>query len=184
MSNVELQKQLGFDQADLIANRKGEYSSRQKGEQKKFKKQSISTLIGATFVYILLAGGISVYLYSDVDGTFTFELVRNILFVWGIAAVILLLPVLNYLAAKQGPGPIVKTEGKISLLKVEKERTEKNIHGRLENKKVLVYEMRVDGKGFTVPESVVGILKEGDMYAVFHPQASNYFLSLELISKS
>jgi hypothetical protein len=70
------------------------------------------------------------------------------------------------------------------LLKVEKERTEKNIHGRLENKKVLVYEMRVDGKGFTVPESVVGILKEGDMYAVFHPQAANYFLSLELISKS
>lgn len=184
MSNIGLREQLGFDEADLIANRRGEYSPRQKSEQKKFKKQAISTLIGAIFVYIFLAGGISVYLYSDADGTITFELVRNILFVWGIAAVILLLPVLNYLAAKQGPGPIEKIEGKISLLKVEKERTEKNIHGRLENKRVLIYEMRVNGKAFTVPESVVDILKEGDMYMVFHPREANYFLSLELISKS
>lgn len=197
MFEFEIQKHLEFTEADLHANRRGEYSPRQKAEQEAYKKSSTRILIVWAIGYALVAALISFIAYVEGSGqsyniletNFALpvkdvETIYGILFIWGMSPVVLLVPSLHVFSARSGVPPVQKTEGSVTLLKVEKSKTIRNTHGRLEDEKYQVYEMRINDVGFEIPEPIVDLIKEGDVYAVYHPKGGKAILSMEMLSKS
>ncbi|GAB4401848.1 MAG: hypothetical protein OHK003_28770 [Anaerolineales bacterium] len=196
MFEAEFQKHLEFTEADLLANRRGEYSPRQKAEQEAYKKSSTRILIIWAIGYALVAALISFIAYVEGSGqsyniletNFSIPVkdvktIYGILFIWVMSLVVLFVPSLNFFAAWSGAPSVQKTEGSVTLLKVEKNKTGKNIHGRLEDEKYQVYEMRINDFGFVIPEPIVDLIKEGDVYAVYHPKGGKAILSMEMLSK-
>ena len=195
MSDLELQKYFEFDEADLIANRSGKLSKKQ--EEKFQVEESInkkSTWKFVLYMALFSLALITIILATTIPGGLTFDnLTRQISNDPKNVVSVILAPCLVpgifiagalWLSSVKLDLSVMKAEGKVKFLKVEKRRQQKMANNSMSYRTVEEYELRVGRKAFEdVDEEMINILEEGDIYAFYYTKDAEQILSCEFISK-
>jgi hypothetical protein len=168
-----------FDEADLQANRNGQFSTKQAAalseDGKEDKKYALIGGITGLVVVVFGIGAIVAGLLFPklLVGAFIGPFV---VFFFGILAVKGFRGAFTKFQVK-----LQKAEGLVNIVKDE--RTSR--HGDGSHSTYYVYEMHVGDGTFQVNSDLAGIMMQGDTYAVYYTQGSeNDILSAELISKA
>lgn len=190
MSDLELQKLLGFNEGDRAANRLGRMSARQSKELEE-SSQSLTkygTLIGSALV--LLAFGISAFIYYQevrqagasnrvIDYTHILPGVITVVLVLGAFAAISFA-----IAFIKINTTLAKAEGRVNFVKVETRESYKTASGSTSYRDVQQYELRVGDVNFkNVPEDYLNFIQEGDVYAFYYLKEAKHILSAERITE-
>lgn len=190
MSDLELQKLLGFNEGDLAANRLGRMSARQSKELEESSRsiKKYGALIGTALV--LLALGMSAFIYyQEVRAASASNRTMDYMHVLpGVITVVLVLGVFAAIsfaiAFVKVNTTLGKAEGKVNFVKVEKRESYKTASGSTSYRDAQQYELRVGNVNFNnVPEEYLNVIEEGDTYAVYYLQEAKHILSAEILSK-
>ena len=174
MTNQTLQSYFKFDDADLEANRRGQFSEKQKARLSALnKKERILRwvlgviLVGITILDIVLA---PTYWHDSTFPTMTFPI--------GLLAGIIGLFVLWGTKKADRKYRLKKIQGRVSYTRY-KPRT---VKGKQYNNRII----HLDNSHFDVAENTPTILKEGAVYAVYTYafQGSTNILSAERIDET
>ena len=190
MSDLELQKLLGFNEGDRTANRLGRMSARQSKELEESSQslKKYGTLIGIGLVLLALAISAFIY-YQEVRQASAAN--RVIDYTHILPGVITVVLVLGAFAAISFAIAFVKinttqatAEGRVNFVKVEKRESYKTASGSTSYRDVQQYELRVGDVNFNnVPEEYLNVIQEGDTYAFYYLKEAKHILSAELITK-
>jgi hypothetical protein len=186
MSDQPLMDYFKFDEADLFANRSGQFSEKQKarltGEGKSDKTKR---LVGGIFLLVITA--FIVYFFTEfyLQSTDNSSRIQAILF--GVVMVLIFggFGLSNLLRAfATFHVKLVKVEGPVNILKVERESTSGS-SGHTHTTHYFAYEMHIGGKSFDVQAGLADIMMQADIYDLYYSEGSeNDILSAELISKA
>ena len=186
MSDQQLMDYFKFDEADVFANRSGQFSEKQKarlsGERKSDKTKR---LIGG--IFLLLITGFLVYVFTSfyLQSKDTSSREQAILF--GVVLVLIFggFAASNLIRAfSKFQVKLLKAEGPVNILKVERESTS-GTSGHTHTTHYFAYEMHIGGKSFDVQAGLADIMMQGDLYDLYYSEGSeNEILSAELISKA
>lgn len=189
MSDLELQKLLGFNEGDLAANRMGRMSARQAKELEESSQSLKKYGMWIGIALVLLALGISAFIYyQEVRAASAANRAMDYMHV--IPGVITVVLVLGVFAAISFAIAFVKinttlgkAEGKVNFVKVEKRESYKTASGSTSYRDVQQYELRVGDTNFNnVPEEYLNVIEEGDIYAFYYLKEAKHILSAERIS--
>ena len=182
MSDQQLMNTFKFTEADLQANRNGQLTQKQQAdlaEDSKYNK--IFGAIGGIFLFGLAAVGLFFGAAGVVQSHDTQSKLTAILLiiVWvGIFGVLGLRTLLHAFSKFQIN--IVKAEGPVNIVKVERSTTRSD--GTASH--YFAYEMHIGEGTFDVGSDAAGFMMQGDVYAIYYTQGSEKeILSVEFISK-
>lgn len=185
MQKQNLQDYFDFDEADLAANRLGEFSDRQKRNLRKGKKDSkkSSILVGAIlFVVGFLLSFLLIGLPLLQGAALDWVDLGNILASIGIPLLFLVIGASSLYNGLKSSADIsehrvASVHGHVEIVEVE--RATYN-HPRRQR---ILYEIRVGGKEFNAYPDLPSLLIQGRDYTVYFDRADDTILSLELTSK-
>ncbi|MCL4529617.1 MAG: hypothetical protein M1282_09395 [Chloroflexi bacterium] len=186
MVDQKLMDYFKFDEADLQANRSGQFSTRQKNRLfgrhvSAVREKRIASGIGIPVSLIML--GLMVYLiYKDIASGGTGADAASIIWL-GLCGLPLLAAMLYVLRISFiGPKYLLKkADGAVNIIRESK---------LVDNTTCVNYELHVGGETFNLhDDSTVGdVMMQGDTYAVYYSQGVENnlreILSAELISKA
>ncbi len=182
MSDQQLMTYLKFDEADVSANRSGQFSEKQRARLTgEGKSDKTFRLIGG--IVLLLIVAVVIYFFTSfyLQSTNTSSREQAVLFgvvlvlIFGFFAVRTLLRAFAKFQVK-----ILKAEGPVNIVKIE--RSTHSEHSGMHY--YFAYEMHIGGKSFDVDASLADIMMQGDVYDLYYSEGSeNEILSAELISK-
>ena len=186
MTDQALMSHFNFTEADLQANRTGQFSEAQKQSLRKedqadrkweFFGGGCLILIGLIGLAAAVAGVIA---FTDPGARIGLGVMFGVIWplIWGAFGVRTLLQAF----AKARPIQLQKVQGPVSFATVERTSVTTS-DGEVHHHHHIVEEMHVGGKSFDVAQDLPAIMKQGDTYAVYYPQGADIY-SLELISKA
>jgi len=192
MEDQKLKDYFKFDEGDLQANRNGDFSEKQKGEQSSQAGSTVRRRRRAAVIFFFL--GIVLFLM----GFLVFMGVGNLgqegglIICPGLAGGAFLLASIYIFRSSfsiQQNYQLKKAEGPINIIKAERTRTEsgagKNAVSLTE--RYFAYELHIGGISFDVSPDLADIMIQGDVYAVYYTEVNDDFSgrtwSAELLSK-
>jgi membrane protein implicated in regulation of membrane protease activity len=171
MEDALLRKYFEFDEADLLANRSGVLTGRQRTrliENARFTRN------------IFLVAG-SVVLCIGVLPSLILWLVKAEWMFWVIWSIVWI-PLWSFFGVKvirmgkpQRNLTVKKAEGKVNIVREESYNTAMK---QTEDD----YELHIDGKTFDVDSELANVIVQGDHYAIYYVEGTNDVLSAERIS--
>lgn len=190
MTDLELKNFFDFDESDLIANRTGRLTAKQKAKiedieagasQIFFWAGIVLVLIGLGATYAILKPaidyGYEVIGLSDLIGPFI-----GLAVTWGVLGFFAVGAF--RLSKSKFDSSVQSVEGKVNFVKVEKEEWTQSTDGMRSSRTVEEYELRVGRVAFEdVDEELLNIIEEGDTYAFYYTKETKDILSCEFISK-
>jgi hypothetical protein len=191
MSDVKLRKFFEFDESDLVANRSGKLSAKQKSKLETSEKGADQIFIGAGVVFIIAALVIIYFVAGDsILKLFSGESLTSddtLAIVLGGGLPALLFGFFAFGAFKLGTSKMdnsVQTvQGKVNFVKVEKQ-VPTSTSSVSSYRTVQQYELRVGKIAFeNVAEELLNIIDEGDTYTFYYTKQVKQILSCEFISK-
>jgi hypothetical protein len=183
MQDQKLMEYFKFDEADVEANRNGQFTDKQKAVLiEENKNDNILRVIGGIVLLVIIAVVIyvcvSVFFQStNMTGKFdTVFIGLIVVLMLGLFAVRTFRHAFAKFQVK-----LQRVEGPVNIVKEERSSTRTD--GTTSH--YYVYEMHVGDGTFQVNSDLAGIMMQGDTYAVYYTQGSeNDILSAELISKA
>jgi hypothetical protein len=188
MSDDKLHKLLKFDETDLNANRSGRLTSRQNQAVSKWEQVDNTISLGITLVLLVLG---VVFTYTPISQLLKHALSpagltgadTQGLLLSGIVWLVLGLSALGSFirAFKKLNRAVLKTQGKISFVKVEErvENRDSNGHSSYSHTNVS-YDLHVGEQNFAgVDQELMNVMQAGDTYTVYYV-AGYGILSVEL----
>jgi hypothetical protein len=188
MAGEQLMTYFKFSEADLAANKQGQFTDSQKARLVKEDRSDrtgsiiwggLLLLIGLIGIVIAVAAGI-----ADPDWGFRigfgcgFGVIWPL--VWGGIGVMLM----NRAFAKFSV-QLLRAEGPVNIVKAERSSTSTDSDGFSHTTHYWVTELHIGGKSFDVTSDLADIMMQGDTYAIYHTEGSeNDILSAELLSKA
>jgi hypothetical protein len=183
MFDEQLMKYFKFDEADLQANRSGQLTEKQTtGMAEDDKYNKIFGAIGGIFLFLIAVlgfyVGVSGFSQSyDIRGRLTAVV---LVAAWGGLFGGLCARTMRH-AFSKFQVRILKAEGPVNIVKVERTSTRPN--GT--TSRFYAYEMHIGTGTFDVTSDLAGYMMQGDIYAIYYTQDSEKeILSTELISKA
>ncbi|MBX3035525.1 MAG: hypothetical protein KF758_01315 [Anaerolineales bacterium] len=189
MSDTELRKIFDFNPSDLIANQMGRLSDKQAERIKKAEQGANNIFRGVGIFLILIGILISFFLLRaatqagwELTSSNTIGPLVALGFIW------LILGLFAFggfkLASTKRDMSVQKVEGKVRLVKVEKQQSYKTASGSTSQRTVQQYELRVGKVKFEdVDEELLNVIEEGDNYIFYYSPYNKEILSCEFISK-
>jgi hypothetical protein len=181
MSDPQLMSYFKFDEADLQANRNGQFTDKQKARiVKEDKRNKTWSVIGGGFLILIGLLGLVMAIAAGIsDPDWGFRIGFGLGFgciwplVWGGIGYLLLRRAFAKFQVQ-----LERAEGPVNI--VEAVRTYGSNHSHY-----FVHELHIGGKSFDVEANLADIMMQGDTYAVYFTEGSeNDILSAELISKA
>src|SRR6202142_740613 len=181
MSDPQLISYFNFDEADLAANRNGQFTDKQKARLvKEDKRDRTGSIIGGGFLILIALIGLVIAIAAGIaDPDWGFRIGFGLGFgciwplVWGGIGYLLLRRAFAKFQVQ-----LERAEGPVNI--VEAVRTYGSNHSHY-----FVHELHIGGKSFDVEANLADIMMQGDTYAVYFTEGSeNDILSAELISKA
>lgn len=195
MSDLELRKYFEFDEADLQANRLGKLSKKQElkfqADKAAHKKSTLKfvlymALFGLALSAFILVGRIPGGLtLANLESQFSQnpQSILGAIFIPWILPGIFIVGAL-WLSRMKLDFSVMKAEGKVKFVKVEKRERQKIASGNTSYRTVEEYELRVGPKAFeNVDEELLNSIEDGDLYVFYYTKDAEQILSCELISK-
>ncbi len=183
MQDQKLMDHFNFTEADLQANRKGQFSDAQKKRITSDQTSSFHSegwLVGCTFpASVIMLGWMTYSIYKDVttQDTSNLGLVIN-LGIWGFIALVVALFALRAMFVRH-QFKLGKVQGPINIVR-------EVVHGEHGHTSTY-HELHVGGEEFDVDEGLGNVMMQGDVYAIYYKMDNNNagdVLSAELISKA
>ena len=186
MSDQALMSYFKFTEADLKANRMGQFSDAQKQslQQEDRADRKWEFFGGGCMIVIGLIGLVAAIaaflLFTDLGARIGLGIMFGLIWplIWGVLGVRTLIPAFG----PSRPIKMLKVQGTVSFAQVERTSITTS-NGEVHHHHHIVEEMHVSGKSFDVSEELTGIMKAGDTYAVYYTEGADIY-SLELISKA
>ncbi|MFZ1042052.1 MAG: hypothetical protein WCA79_21260 [Anaerolineales bacterium] len=181
MIDPQLMSYFKFDEADLQANRNGQFTDKQKARiVKEDKRNKTWSVIGGGFLILIGLLGLVMAIAAGIsDPDWGFRIGFGLGFgciwplVWGGIGYLLLRRAFAKFQVQ-----IERAEGPVNI--VEAVRTYGSNHSHY-----FVHELHIGGKSFDVTGDLANIIMQGDTYALYFTEGSeNDILSAELISKA
>jgi hypothetical protein len=189
MTEGQLMSHFKFDKADLQANRSGRLTEAQNTRlMKADRSHKTYSLVMGIILFVVAVVGIGIAAsnmmkFPDVFGfTSPFVLGFGVLWplIWGGLGVVVIRRAFSTFKVD-----LVKVEGLVNIVKVQREESSTAADGSHETKYYYAYEMHVGPATFDVDGALAGIMMQGDNYAVYYTKGSeSQILSAELISKA
>jgi len=203
MSDFELMKLLNFDDADLVANRLGQLTQKQKNvlAEKAKSHKNFNTIIGV-IIAVVFGGALLTGLFVPILATLGGSLLESgkvttealitlipiicaVLFFLVIFGVILIvvLRVVFARANKKVDTTVRSVEGVVNFVWVEHQRRNPNKNGPM-YKTIRVLEMRIGGETFSnINNELPSLINQGEEWIFYYTNHPFTFLSAEKISK-
>ncbi|MBL8098773.1 MAG: hypothetical protein JNK81_06300 [Anaerolineales bacterium] len=189
MSDTQLRKFFDFNPSDLIANQMGRLSDKQ-AERIKKAEQGANSIFRGVGIFLILIGVIVSFfmLRAATQAGWEFSSSNVIGPLVALGVIWLMLGFFAFgafkLAGNTLDTSVQKVEGKVRLVKVEKQQSYKTASGSTSHRTVQQYELRVGKIKFEdVDEELLNIIEEGDTYIFYYTKDSKDILSCEFISK-
>lgn len=195
MSDLELRKYFEFDEADLQANRLGKLSKKQElkfqADEAAHKKSTwkfvfYMSLFGLALSAFILVGSIPGGLtMANLESQFSQnpQSILGAIFIPWILPGIFIIGAF-WLSRMRLDFSVLKAEGKVKFVKVEKRERRKLASGNTSYRTVEEYELRVGPKVFeNVDEELLNSIEDGDLYVFYYTKDGEQILSCELINK-
>lgn len=176
MSDVELQKLVGFDQDDLAANRRGKLSPRQEKRLRHTQQLRSVVFTGTGILAILSAIRLFLTFATSSNG------LENRAASIGLPAVALGLIAWGSfkIAAQKVDQSVRCVRGRVCFIKSEKAIPEKKPNGTWVYRRVDDYQLRVGNVVFeNVNRRIFSALNEQDIYTFYYAKHSGNILSVE-----
>ena len=173
MSDQSLMDYFNFDESDLVANRTGNFSEKQKARLVQLHRadSKLSAIIAAISLVVGMLGFL-IPLFTQGFGRAAWWLIW--LLPWGALGVWGLLP-----QFEQFNVVLKKVQGPINIVEIKKKR----LKGDRTRTPYFVYELHIGEVSFDVSAALQYIVAQGDVYAVYYAEGSESgILSAELIS--
>lgn len=188
MTDQKLMDYFKFDEADLQANRSGQFTEAQKkylSTESKYDKGA--NLIAGIFLLLVALAGLAfgvatVITNPNVATRLQFGLTCGC----GLPLIFVVLSLRPFSRAfAKFQVQLQKAEGPISIVKAERTSTSTRSDGTSSTSHYFVYELHVDTASFDVTPELADIMMQGDVYALYYSQGSErVILSVELVSKA
>ncbi len=188
MSDEALKQYFKFDDADLQANRNGQFTEKQKARLvKEDKRDRTGSILGGGFLlFIALIGIVIAIAAGAADPDWGFRIGFGLGFgciwplCWGGVGYFILQRAFQKFQVK-----LQRAMGPVNIIKAERTSTSTDSDGFSHTHHYFVYEMHVGGQSFDVTGDLADIMMQGDTYAVYYTEGSeNDILSAELLSKA
>jgi hypothetical protein len=186
LTDQQLMSYFKFDQADLQANRNGQFTEKQKSRLvKEDRRDRTWSVIGGGFLLLIGLVGLVIAIVAGIaDPDWGFRRGFGLGFgciwplVWGGIGVGIMSRGFSKFQVK-----LQRATGPVNIIKAERTSTSKDSDGFSHTSHYFVYELHIGGKSFDVQASLADIMMQGDIYAVYYTEGSeNDILSVELIS--
>ncbi|MCL4529616.1 MAG: hypothetical protein M1282_09390 [Chloroflexi bacterium] len=188
MNNEKLKEYFKFDDADLQANRNGQFTEKQKARLvKEDKRDRTGSIIGGGFLMLIALIGLVIAIAAgaaDPDWGFRIGFGLGFGCIWplcwgGVGYVILRRAFAKFQVKLQ------RAMGPVNIIKAERTSTSTDSDGFSHTSHYFVYELHIGGQSFDVQSNLADIMMQGDMYAVYYTEGSeNDILSAELLSSA
>ena len=188
MSDPQLMSYFKFDEADLQANRNGQFTDKQKARLvKEDKRDRTGSIIGGGFLILIALIGLVIAIAAGIaDPDWGFRIGFGLGFgciwplVWGGIGYLILSRAFAKFQVQ-----LERAEGPVNIIKAERTSTHTDSDGFSHTSHYFVYELHIGGKSFDVTGDLANIIMQGDAYALYFTEGSeNDILSAELISKA
>jgi hypothetical protein len=186
MTDQALMSYFKFTEADLQANRTGQFSDAQKQSlaQEDRADRKWEFFGGGCMIVIGLIGLTAaigaIFLFTDLGARIGLGLMFGVVWplIWGVLGARTLFQAL----AKSRQIRLLKVQGPVSFDKVERTSITTS-DGMVHHHQHIIEQLHVGGQAFDVSEDLTGIMKQGDTYAVYYTEGADIY-SVELISKA
>lgn len=188
MNDEKLKEYFKFDDADLQANRNGQFTEKQKARLVKEDKmdRTGSMLGGGCLLFIALIGLVIAIAAGIADSDWGFRIGFGLGFgciwplVWGGIGYSIMSRAFAKFQVK-----LQRATGPVNIIKAERTSTSTDSDGFSHTSHYFVYELHIGGQSFDVESNLADIMMQGDTYAVYYTVGSeNDILSAELISSA
>lgn len=178
MVDQKLMDYFGFDQADLAANRLGQFTDRQRLRLvKEDKGHRSGSMLGAIFYALLAVLGLAIAwpnALRDPSKGFDLELALSFGVAWPLF--------FGYMSVSQVRSALgqhslslAKVRGEVNIVRKETEATS-------EHTSHVYHELHIGGKEFEVEEDIADVLMQGKQYVLYYLGGTNEILSAEQVS--
>ena len=188
MNNENLKEYFKFDDADLQANRNGQFTEKQKARLvKEDKRDRTGSIIGGGFLMLIALIGLVIAIAAgaaDPDWGVRIGFGLGFGCIWplcwgGVGYVILRRAFAKFQVKLQ------RATGPVNIIKAERTSTSTDSDGFSHTSHYFVYELHIGGQSFDVQSNLADIMMQGDTYAVYYTEGSeNDILSAELLSNA
>jgi len=169
MSNSDLQRYFGFDEADLYANRSHVLTSKRKKrmiENAKFTNK------------VFLFAGLAIIIAGILIGVFLFFTITQIIFTISFGVMVLVISVIVGIGVirmgsrSREDFDLKSVEGRINIIKEDNYTTKPPTTD---------YELHIGGVTFDVESDLADIMMQGDSYAIYYLKGAKEIVSAEKI---
>lgn len=190
MTDLELKNFFDFDESDLIANRTGRLTAKQKAKIEDVEAGASQIFFWAGVILVLIGLGATYgILQPALVSGFTFTGLSDLIgpfiglsLTWGVLGFFAIGAF--RLSKNKFDSSVQSVEGKVNFVKVEKEEWTQSSDGMRSSRTVEEYELRVGRVAFeNVDEELLNIIEEGDIYAFYYTKETKDILSCEFIGK-
>ncbi len=172
-SEKQIRGYFGFESSDLITNRMGRFSEKQREKYDDLDTSTSKFLLIAAILF--LAGAIwraTILLSASEEWS-----------AWILPVILLAISVWLFSGAfTKVDAAVEKTEGVVNFIKVER-KTGSVTDAEIDRTVVHSYEMRVGGVAFSNANPALIEYMQGNIYAVYYTNSTHQVLSAEFIAK-
>ena len=188
MTDQQLMSYFKFDEADLQANRNGQFTENQKSRLvKEDKRDRTWSVVGGSFLILIGLIGLVIAIAAGIaDPDWGFRIGFGLGFgciwplVWGGIGIGIMSRAFSKFRVQ-----LLRASGPVNIIKAERTSTSTDSDGFSHTSHYFVYELHIGGKSFDVQANLADIMMQGEPYAVYYTEGSeNDILSAELISKA
>ena len=175
MNDELLKKCLDFDEDDLLANRLGTLTPRQRAKVATGGKVTrvIALAAGILVLVIALAPLLSAQLFGSGHSPIFWLLW---ILIWVPIGIYVVSRIRRYMRPQGGEARVRKAEGPIRLAREKRYDTSAR-------REVDRYKLQIGSLAFDIEDDLAALLAEGDVYAVYHLEGRQEILSMERLAR-
>lgn len=177
MINQQLMDYFKFDQADLIANQRGQFTTKQSARilQEDKSNRGGSRVFGIILLFIAAIGFFGAVAAIITDDDWGFRIGFGIGFgcvwplIWGGLG-------FGLLSSSFGKHEFVlaKVQGRVNIVRAESHNSDHTIH--------ITHELHIGGQQFNVRADLADVMMQGDEYILYYIANSSEIMSAEWVS--